>query len=123
MRRPNTVPDELRWRTLNWEYHLTGEGLEGQNQRLKLVGELVARRHYDRPDIIKATADAVTRSKALLMILDRYDLFAHGNGGGEPNSKQAKFDEIRRRIDEGFYDDPNHLAALAEKFIKKLGLD
>jgi hypothetical protein len=38
-------------------------------------------------------------------------------------SKEDKFTEIKRRIDEGFYDDPNCLAELVEKLIIDMGLE
>jgi anti-sigma28 factor (negative regulator of flagellin synthesis) len=38
-------------------------------------------------------------------------------------SKEEKITEIKRKIDDGFYDDPNCLAELAEKLIIKMGLE
>ena len=37
--------------------------------------------------------------------------------------KDPKLDELRRKIDDGYYDDPNHLAELVERLIKKLELE
>ncbi len=37
--------------------------------------------------------------------------------------KKAKFAEIKQKIDDGFYDNPNQLAELAEKLIKRFGLE
>jgi hypothetical protein len=38
-------------------------------------------------------------------------------------TRKLKLAEIRHRIDDGFYDDPNNLAELAERIIVKMGLD
>ena len=92
-------------------------------QRLELARKLVACGHYDRSDVIEATAEAVVKSKALHMLLDNYEITKGDTTAGMVESKEEKFTEIKRRIDDGFYDDPNCLAELAERIIKKMGLD
>lgn len=87
--------------------------------RLELVRSHVCGGFYDRRDIVEATASAVIRSQALHILLDRYEL---DHPGKEP-VKNPKLDEIRRKIDNGYYDDPNHLAELVEKLIKKFDLE
>jgi hypothetical protein len=57
--------------------------------------------------------------------LDRYELY---NAIPEApldrtETRKLKLAEIRHRIDDGFYDDPNNLAELAERIIVKMGLD
>jgi len=80
---------------------------------------------YNRRDIVEATASAVVRSRALHILLDRFEIreFAGSAGAHNLSSRTARLAEIKRRIDDGFYDDPNNLAELAEKIIKKLGLE
>jgi hypothetical protein len=92
-------------------------------QRLDLVKNQVASGHYNHPDMLKATASAVIRSQALHMLLDRYDLGKRSSDLINKSTPDSKLDEIRRRIDDGFYDDPNNLAELAERLIKKFGLE
>jgi hypothetical protein len=67
----------------------------------------------------------VLKSQALHLLLDRYELY---NAIPEAplnrtETRKLKLAEIRHRIDDGFYDDPNNLAELAERIIVKMGLD
>jgi hypothetical protein len=87
--------------------------------RLELVRSHICGGFYGRPDIVEATASAVIKSQALHILLDRYGL-DHPEKGA---AKSPKLDEIRRKIDSGYYDDPNHLAELVEKLIKKFALE
>jgi len=92
-------------------------------QHKELARKLVACGHYNRGDVIEATAEAVVKSKALHILLDNYEIIKCNATAGMVESREDKFTEIRRRIDDGFYDDPNCLAELAERIIKKMGLD
>jgi hypothetical protein len=61
----------------------------------------------------------------LHLLLDRYELY-NAIPEAPPNrteTRKLKLAEIRHRIDDGFYDDPNNLAELAERIIVKMGLD
>jgi hypothetical protein len=82
----------------------------------------VASGFYNRRDIVEATASAIIRSQALHIILDRYEL-EHSMKFGQKSPEDPKITEIRRKIDDGFYDDPNNLAELVEKLIKKFGIE
>jgi hypothetical protein len=90
-------------------------------ERLELVRSHISGGFYNRRDIVEATASAVIRSQALHIILDRYEI--DHSRGRKFMVEEPRISEIRRRIDEGFYDDPNHLAELVEKLIKKFGLE
>jgi hypothetical protein len=107
------------------EKKLSKAGLKRDSQRLELVKSHVAKGFYDRHDIVEATASAVIKSQALHVLLDRYEIreFACCSALQRTSSQSARIAEIRRRIDDGFYDDPNNLAELAERLIKKLGLE
>lgn len=91
---------------------------------MEAVRSHVERGFYNRRDVVEATAGAVVKSRALHLLLDRYEI---RESAYVPPAGKAAFDsriaEIRRRIDDGFYDDPNNLAELAEKMIKKFGLE
>lgn len=91
-------------------------------QRLELVKAHVASGFYNRRDVVTATASAVVKSQALNMILDRFELSCKSTDSDKSSDANSKLDEIRRKIDDGFYDDPNYLAELAEKLIEKFGL-
>ena len=102
---------------------LAGRHLKYDRPRLNLVRQRVTDGFYDHAGVVSATADAITRSRALFLLLDKYDSFKHlkNNLDATPQEKSARIAEIRRRIDDGFYDDPNNLAELAERIIKKMG--
>ncbi|OGC90825.1 MAG: hypothetical protein A2W25_12895 [candidate division Zixibacteria bacterium RBG_16_53_22] len=92
-------------------------------QRMELARKHVACGHYDRSDVIEATAAAVVKSRALYVLLDKYEINAGHGSADNVESKEEKFTEIKRRIDDGFYDDPNCLAELAERIIRKMGIE
>jgi len=104
---------------------MTGKMTEHERQRLELVKEHVSGRFYDREGIIAATANAVIASRDLHSVMDRHSLPKRkGVDAASPSaSDREKLDDIRRKIDEGFYDNPNYLAELVEKLIRKLGLE
>jgi anti-sigma28 factor (negative regulator of flagellin synthesis) len=95
--------------------------LGNDKERLELVRSHISGGFYNRRDIVEATASAVIRSQALHILLDRYEL-DHPQVG-KFMTENPKITEIRRKIDDGYYDDPNHLAELVEKLIKKFGLE
>jgi hypothetical protein len=104
---------------------LSNVGLKRDSQRMELVKSHVAKGFYNRQDVVEATASAVIKSQALHILLDRYEIRESACCSEVQGalSQSARIAEIRRRIDDGYYDDPNHLAELAEKLIKKLGLE
>ncbi len=91
---------------------------------MEAVRSHVARGYYNNREVVEATAGAVIKSRALHLLLDRYEIreTAYMPPGGRV-STDSKLAEIRRRIEDGFYDDPNNLAELAERMIRKLGLE
>ncbi len=102
---------------------MANQDRNNDQSRLDLVRSHVADGFYNRRDVVEATAAAVIRSQALHILLDRYELDHLKTGSNVNQQKNSRLDEIRRKIDDGFYDDPNHLADLAEKLIKKLELE
>jgi hypothetical protein len=101
---------------------LTKQENRQDSDRLDLAKAHAAAGFYNRRDIVEATASAIIRSQALHIILDRYEL-EHSMKSGHPAPENPKITEIRRKIDDGFYDDPNNMAELVERLIKKFGLD
>jgi hypothetical protein len=97
--------------------------ITGDMQRLELVKSHVASGFYNRRDVVEATASAVVKSQALNLLLDHFELSGRAPDSSQPAGASLKLDEIRRKIDDGFYDDPNYLAELAERLIKKFGLE
>ena len=91
--------------------------------RMELVKSHIARGFYDRPDIIEATAGSIVKSQALHLLLEKYDIFNDIFRQSLKCARAAKISEIKRKIEDGYYDDPNYLAELAEKIIKKMGLE
>jgi hypothetical protein len=91
-------------------------------ERLEMVRTHALQGYYNRQDIVEATASAVIQSQALHILLDRYKL-DHPSGAGHILADDSKMAEIRKKIDAGYYDDPNHLAELVEKLIKKLEIE
>ena len=109
----------------SWEIYLKRSAKSRDKQRLDLIRAHILTGFYNRKDVVAATAGAVLKSQALHMLLDRYDLY---NSIPSPPSdrtetRKLKIAEIRHRIDDGFYDDPNNLAELAERIIVRMGLD
>jgi hypothetical protein len=99
------------------------DNMGNERQRLRLVKALVEGGHYNRREAIEATAAAVVKSKALHQLLDNYVIYAVDGDKEMAEPKDEKYSDIKRKIDEGFYDDPNCLADLAEKIIRKMGLE
>jgi hypothetical protein len=110
---------------INRRIFLKSRRLKQDQSRLLLLRRKAADGYYDRPNTMAATVDALTHKKALLQLLDQCDTIRHGKtqSGLESGDRASRIAEIKRKIDEGFYDDPNNLAELAERIIKKLGLD
>lgn len=104
---------------------LKSRRLKQDQSRLLLLRQKAADGYYDRPNTMAATVDALTNRRALLRLLDQCDTIRQGKSqsGLESGDRASRIAEIKRKIDEGFYDDPNNLAELAERIIKKLGLD
>jgi anti-sigma28 factor (negative regulator of flagellin synthesis) len=126
----------------------TGENpMKRDRDRLNLAGSSsfdplkrrVARGFFDRVDVANNTADTMMRSRALQKLLDnleaswrtdatKYRLHGQEDGqalhtdGGQA-MKTARIEEIRRKIDAGYYDDPNLMAEVTERLIKKMGLE
>jgi anti-sigma28 factor (negative regulator of flagellin synthesis) len=94
-------------------------------QRLDLIKAHILSGFYNRQEIVAATAGAVLKSQALHLLLDRYELYnaIPQEPQDRTDTRKLKLAEIKRRIDDGFYDDPNNLAELAERIISRMGLD
>jgi hypothetical protein len=101
---------------------LTGHNNRDDAERLNMVRNHASNGFYNRQDIVAATASAVIRSQALHIILDRYEL-EHPGSKGHILAEDPKITEIRQKIDAGYYDDPNNIAELVEKLIKKLEIE
>jgi hypothetical protein len=98
---------------------------ESEKNRLELAREHASAHFYDREGIMAATANALIGTNNLHIFLDRAQLKENGKSADSYGStpRRMKLAEVKRKIDEGFYDDPNYLAELAEKLIRKLGLE
>jgi hypothetical protein len=101
---------------------LTGHSNGNDTERLDMVRKHVSSGFYDRQDIIEATAGAVDRSQALHVLFDRCELNNPRSSGKIP-AEDPKITEIRQKIDAGYYDDPNNIAELVEKLIKKFEIE
>jgi hypothetical protein len=104
---------------------LKSRKMKQDRSRLLLLRQKAADGYYDRPNAMAATVDALAKKKALLQLLDQCDTIRNrrSESGLESGDRASRMAEIKRKIDDGFYDDPNNLAELAERIIKKLGLD
>ncbi len=79
--------------------------------------------YYDRHDIVEATAGAVMKSKDIQIILDRCEAEDSKVKLAKTAKLNIKLAEVKHKIDDGYYDDPNNLAELAEKLIKIFGIE
>ncbi len=79
--------------------------------------------YYDRQDIVEATAGAVMKSKDIQIILDHCQAGDSKVRLAKTAKLNIKLAEIKHKIDDGYYDDPNNLAELAEKLIISFGIE
>lgn len=91
--------------------------------KLDLIRLRVAGGYYNRPEAIESAARAVVNSQTLRLLLDRYDNFRRFEASLARETRLARFQDIRQKISDGYYDDPNLLADLAERIIKRMGLE
>lgn len=99
--------------------------MKRDRRRFDLVKSHIKSGYYDRREVVDATAGALLKSQALHLLLDRYEInnTIPKLPSNRSNTRKLKLSEIRQRIDDGFYDDPNNLAELAERIIKRMGLE
>ena len=98
--------------------------VERDSHRLKLAGSFARESDHD----VKAAENAI---KALIQNADFQNISKTNQpkkssmkrGSAKESVKKKRHAEIKQRIDDGFYDDPYQMAELAERLIKKFGLD
>ena len=92
--------------------------------RLDMIRKKTSGEFSDRDDLLDSP-DADIRARQLQNLIERHkiDQASRTFSKEKAQKKNIKFSEIKRKIDDGFYDNPNQLADLAEKLIKRFGLE
>jgi anti-sigma28 factor (negative regulator of flagellin synthesis) len=73
-------------------------------------------------EVVDKTAEAIMRSNSLADIIKGKDLITRFGAEGEEvgESRQAKLDEVRQRMDEGFYNSPEVTEEIAGNILDDL---
>lgn len=102
---------------------MTKQREKGGDSHIERVKSHLSDGYYDRQDIVEATAGAVMKNKDIQIILDRFEAEDSKVKLAKTAKLNIKLAEIKHKIDDGYYDDPNNLAELAEKLIKIFGIE
>jgi anti-sigma28 factor (negative regulator of flagellin synthesis) len=80
--------------------------------------------YYDEPDVIQSTSDKFLESMELIDIVDEYHQANKTNQIGESTTeiRHEKVTEIKKKLEQGFYDDPANFQSFAQKLIDHFGL-
>jgi hypothetical protein len=80
--------------------------------------------YYDEPEVIKSTSDKLIESKALNDIVQKYHKANKTDQLGTTTTeiRQDKVTEIKRKLAQGFYNDPANFQSFAQKIIDHFGL-
>ncbi len=112
----------------NYPNDIPGENSgQSEMQRINWVRARAANGFYDKQGPTDKTVDLLIKNHKLADLMDRNQLKKNNGSGGDliaaSVKKSDKIAEIKQRIDDGYYDDPVHLAELAEIIIKEFKIE
>jgi len=80
--------------------------------------------YYDESDILKAISDKLIDSKELKDVIKEYQLAnkIKAEQAPDPAIRQEKVAEVKKRMEQGYYNDPANFGNFAQKIIDHFGL-
>lgn len=102
-----------------------GKGMAKDKPRLDLIRAKVSSDSLGRNADLLDSPEADSKVPQLLNLIERrkIDRASKAFSKEKASKKKTKFAEIKQKIEDGFYDNPNQLAELAERLIRRFGLD
>jgi hypothetical protein len=101
------------------------KGMAKDKPRLDLIREKVSSDSFGQNADVLESPQADLKALQLQNLIERHkiDQDSRAFSKEKASKKKTKFAEIKRKIEDGFYDNPNQLAELAERLIRRFGLE
>lgn len=105
--------------------HKPGKGMAKDKPRLDLIRSKVSSESPKPNADLLESPQADSKALQLQNLTERHkiDQASKVFSKEKASKKKTKFTEIKQKIEDGFYDNPNQLAELAERLIRRFGLE